>query len=95
MAIILGDGEKDNQRGLSPEIYYDQLDYPIYLEDSTQIKFTVEQPEDDPVIRLDSNGMIHGLRPGRAKIDAELGGCRTVWWWMFVRTKMRLLGITE
>ncbi len=54
--------------------YYKQLDYPIYLTDSKQIKFTVEQPDYDPVIRLDSNGMVHALRPGLAKVTADFGG---------------------
>ena len=38
---------------LSPEVYYDQLGYPVYLEDSTQIKFSVEQLEYDPISRLE------------------------------------------
>jgi hypothetical protein len=34
----------------------------------------VEQPEDNPVIRLDSNGMVHGLRPGKAWIKGSFAG---------------------
>jgi hypothetical protein len=59
---------------LSSGVYYDNLDYPISLKDSTQIKLTVEQPENAPAIILDSNGMIHGLRTGKAKIIADYDG---------------------
>ena len=55
-------------------MYYEQLDYPIYLQDSQQIRFTIEQPEDRPIIRLDENGMIHALNPGSAKVVAEFAG---------------------
>jgi DNA modification methylase len=74
LPIVLEDKDEDRQWWLEPEVYYNQLDYPIYLSDSSQIKFTVEQSENSPVIRLDSNGMVHGLRPGKAKIIASFDG---------------------
>ena len=64
LAIVLEDKYEDRQHWLFPEVRYKALKYPIYLEGSEQIKFTVDQPQDDPVIRVDSNGMVHGLRPG-------------------------------
>lgn len=74
MAIVLEDRVEERESWLSPEVYYDQLDYPIYLKDSKQIKFTIEQLDGDPVISLDANGMVHGLRPGRATIIADFDG---------------------
>jgi hypothetical protein len=74
LPIVLDGKEEDGQRWLYPEVDYDQLDYPIHLTDSSQIKLTVEQPDDDPVIRLDSNGLVHGLHPGKAIITGEYDG---------------------
>jgi hypothetical protein len=74
--IVLEDKDEDRQFWLSPEVEYTALKNPLYLTDSTQIKFTIEQPESAPVISLDSNGMIHGLRPGRAVITGEFDGVR-------------------
>ena len=82
LPIVLEDKADQRQVGLSPEAYYDQLDYPIHLTDSSKIKFTVEQSSVDPVIRLDSDGMVHGLRQGHAKITADFSGLQdsvTVW----------------
>jgi hypothetical protein len=76
MAIVLEDKDEDRQVRLTPEVYYDQLDYPIYLEDSTQISFTVDRTDFDPVIRVDANGMVHGLRPGKATITADFDGVK-------------------
>lgn len=73
LALVLEERE-DRRTWLTPEAYYDQLDYPIFLADSKQIKFKVEQSDRDPVIRLDSNGMVHALRPGEATITADFDG---------------------
>ncbi len=74
LAIVLEDRPDERQIWLAPEAYYNQLDYPIYLADSLLLNITVEQPNDDPVIQLDSNGLIHGLRPGRAKVTSKFDG---------------------
>lgn len=74
MAIILGDTERSGERWLEPEVFYDQLDNPIYLAPSSQIRFTVDQPENDPVIRVDDDGLVHGLRPGVATITGDFDG---------------------
>jgi hypothetical protein len=76
LPIVLEDKPQDRQRWLSPEVAYRQLEYPIYLEDSSKIKFTVQQPTGGPVILLDSNGMVHGLRPGKATIIGDFDGVR-------------------
>jgi hypothetical protein len=76
ISIVLEDKDTDRRVWLSPEVRYSQLDYPIRLTDSTQIELSVEQSESNPVIQLDANGMVHGLRPGRARINATFGGIR-------------------
>lgn len=76
IAIVLEDKEEDRQHWLWPEVQYKTLEYPIYLPDSSQVRFTVEQPANAPVIRLDPNGMVHGLRPGRARITADFAGVK-------------------
>lgn len=76
LAIVLEDKPEDRQSWLSPEVSYRQLEYPIYLEDSSQIKFTVQQAADKPVILLDPNGMVHGLRPGKATIIGDFDGVK-------------------
>ncbi len=76
LAIVLEDKPEDRQRWLSPEVAYRQLEYPIYLENSSQIKFTVQQAADKPVILLDPNGLVHGLRPGKATIIGDFDGVK-------------------
>jgi hypothetical protein len=41
LAVVLEDKEADRQVWLSPEVYFKQLDYPIYLTNSNQIRFSV------------------------------------------------------
>jgi len=68
--VIFGEGGLPwigaSSHWLAPEVEYDQLDYPIRLKDATPVALIVDQPQDNPVIRLDSNGMIQALRPGKA-----------------------------
>lgn len=72
--IVMGDDEKDRQLWLKPVVTYKQLKYQILLEDSTQIKLSVEQDEDDPVLRVDPNGLVHALREGTAVIIGDFDG---------------------
>jgi hypothetical protein len=72
--IVLGEDEKDRQLWLQPVVAYKQVKYPILLEDSTQIKLSVEQDEDDPVLRVDPNGLVHALREGKAVIVGDFAG---------------------
>jgi hypothetical protein len=73
-ALVLGDEEKDRQLWLQPVLTYKDVKFPILLDDSTQIKLSVEQDEDDPVLRVDPNGLVHGLREGRAVIVGDFDG---------------------
>lgn len=72
--LVLEDEEKDRQLWLQPVLTYEQVKFPIQLDDSTQIKLTVEQNESDPVIRVDPNGMVHALREGAAVIVGDFDG---------------------
>ena len=74
LGLVLEDKAEDRQSWLEPEVSYDWLEYPIYIKDSTGLRFTVEQPADNPIIRLDADGMIHALRIGQAKIIADFDG---------------------
>ena len=77
VAVSLGfPTEHPGTAWLMPEVYFDQLDYPIHIQDSSLLDLTAEQPEDHPVIRVDPNGLIQGLRPGRAKISGNFDGIR-------------------
>jgi hypothetical protein len=71
--IVLEDKEDQRQIWLAPEVYYKQLDYPIHLTDSSLLSLSVQQPG-DPVIKVDPNGLVHGLRPGQAKLTAKFDG---------------------
>ncbi|MFP5236834.1 MAG: hypothetical protein ACLGSD_13110 [Acidobacteriota bacterium] len=72
--LEIGGRPEASQHWLAPEAQYDRLDYPIRLKDSSSITMVVDQPEDNPVIRLDGNGLVHALRPGRAKITGRFAG---------------------
>jgi hypothetical protein len=72
--LVLGDEEKDRQFWMRPVVGYENVKLPIFLTDSTMIKLSVEQDEDNPVIRVDKNGMVHGLREGTAVIVGDFGG---------------------
>jgi hypothetical protein len=72
--LVLEDEEKDRQLWLNPVVSYEKVKFPIRLNDSTQIKLSVEQNEDDPVIRVDPNGLVHALREGKAVIVGDFDG---------------------
>ncbi|HXE08211.1 MAG TPA: hypothetical protein VN612_09955 [Acidobacteriaceae bacterium] len=76
LAIVLEDNPQGRQTWLSPQVSYRQLEYPIYLEDSSHISFTVLQSVEKPVIAVDPNGLVHGLRPGRATLVGDFGGAK-------------------
>jgi hypothetical protein len=68
-------GSEMNERFLEPEATYEGLDYPIYLpREMSGIHVTIDQPQENPVIRVDKEGTIHALRKGKATIIGELGG---------------------
>ncbi len=72
--IVMGDEERDRQKGLRPIVTYKDVQYPIHLDDLTMIKLSVEQDENDPVLRVDPNGMVHALREGTAIIVGNFDG---------------------
>lgn len=74
--IVLEGQDEDRKLRLSPEAIYSQLDHPIYVSDSKEISFSVVQPESDPIVKLDSDGTVHGLRPGRVRVTADFDGVR-------------------
>jgi pimeloyl-ACP methyl ester carboxylesterase len=76
LALAMEDREEDRQTFLFPEVQYAGLEYPIVLSSSDGLQLTVDQPEDDPVIRVESNGLIHALRPGTAVITGDFDGVR-------------------
>lgn len=76
LPLELTDKPDAAQHWLFPEVEYDQLDYPVKLKDSTSVTMVVDQPEDNPVISLDGNGMVHGLRPGKARITGSFAGLK-------------------
>jgi pimeloyl-ACP methyl ester carboxylesterase len=73
-AIVMGDEDRDRQKELQPSISYSGVRFPIIPDDMTAIKFSVEQDENNPVIRIDPNGMVHALREGTAYIDGDFDG---------------------
>jgi len=76
LALVLEENEEDRQAQLSPRLWYGNLDYGVLLKSLEGLKVTVGQAESDPVVSVDGNGMVRGLRPGRAVVTAELGGVR-------------------
>lgn len=73
--IVLDDPESQKS-WLAPEVYYNQLKYPIYVRNSEHINFTVAQPASNPIIRIDENGMVHGIRQGVAMVTADFDGTK-------------------
>jgi len=74
MFLILEDREEDRQTVLSPEVKYSFLDNPIRLTNLTEMKFSVEQPEFEPIVRVDADGWVHALRPGKAVLVGDFDG---------------------
>jgi hypothetical protein len=73
ISLILGGDAESGQIRLAPEVFSEGRDYPIYLTDASQVKLEVGQPE-DPVVAIDSDGLIRGLRPGKASVTGTFGG---------------------
>lgn len=71
--IVLSDGSKKTEQWLRPRVSYKGLKYPINLPDCSQVQLTVEQPPDDPIISVDRDGLIHGIKSGTAVIIGKFG----------------------
>jgi hypothetical protein len=76
--LFLGYRDEDRQQALNPTVSYGGVGPAgdIYLHGIEHITVTVAQPESDPVIRIDKNGMIHALRIGKAIISGEFAGAK-------------------
>jgi pimeloyl-ACP methyl ester carboxylesterase len=74
MRLVLDDDQTDRQKWLFPMVTYEGLKFPIYLDDSSQVKLSIEQNEGNPVISVDKNGMVHAIREGTAVLLGEFAG---------------------
>jgi hypothetical protein len=54
LPIVLDPSDNDSRKQLQPEVAYQGLKSPIYLTNCEGIRLTVEQPDDNPVVRVDS-----------------------------------------
>jgi hypothetical protein len=72
ISVVIGDEE--HREFLQPEVYYSSLKYPIYLKGLEQVRLTIQQSATAPVISVDSDGIVHGLRPGKATVTGSYGG---------------------
>lgn len=72
--LVLEDAEQDRQISLNPTLLYNDLRDEISLDDAKHIKLTVEQDESAPVVRVDSDGLVHALREGDAVITGNFDG---------------------
>ncbi|MGA9671906.1 MAG: hypothetical protein WBQ94_22020 [Terracidiphilus sp.] len=78
MTLVLEDAEADRQKTLIPVVSYEGVKYPIYLDDSSGIKFSLKQDEVNPVIQIDEHGRVHALREGTAVLEGDFDGLRDV-----------------
>jgi hypothetical protein len=74
MALVLEDEDKDRQQILRPMVTYEDVKFPSYLDDSSEIKLSVEQDEGNPVIQVDKDGMVHALREGTVVVVGDFAG---------------------
>jgi Tfp pilus assembly protein PilF len=76
--VVLEDAEQDRQVSLTPTVSYADLPAPVSLGNASQIKLSVQQDESQPVIRVDSDGLIHALREGTAVITGNFDGATDI-----------------
>jgi hypothetical protein len=65
---------RDGRFHLYAELSYDHLLSPVRVERLEGFKFTVEQSQEKPVLRVDQHNVVHELNPGVAIVEAEFGG---------------------
>ena len=59
VSLVLEDEDRDRQQLLRPIVTYNELTYPIYLNDYSQLKLSLKPYEGNPVIRIDKDRMVH------------------------------------
>jgi pimeloyl-ACP methyl ester carboxylesterase len=74
--LILDENEAHRTHWLVPTVIYKSVKYPIQLNNSEQLSFTIDQSTNNPVIELDRDGRIKALRVGVATITAQFAGAR-------------------
>jgi hypothetical protein len=74
LTLVLEDKEQDRQISLNPTVQYNDLAYPISLDDARLIKLSVDQDGANPVIRVDEDGLVHALREGSATVVGQFDG---------------------
>jgi hypothetical protein len=72
--IVMGDDEKEREKDLRPVVTYKDVQFPIFLDDPTTIKYSVEQDDSDPILRVSPDGMVHALREGVAYVVGDFDG---------------------
>lgn len=72
--LVLDGVAQDQTYWLAPRINYKTLQFPIYLANSKQLTFRVEQSGGASVVKVDPDGMIHALNPGTATITGNFDG---------------------
>jgi pimeloyl-ACP methyl ester carboxylesterase len=77
VALTMEAEESERQVQLTPRLRYAGLDRPVFLDSLDGLTVAISQPESDPVVRLDADGVVHALRAGRAVIVAQLGVARS------------------
>ena len=76
ITLKLNDDVNDGQRLLMPVLTYADVRFPIRLQDSSQIKFSIQQDSTNPAIGLDSNGLVHAIHAGAATITGDFAGIK-------------------
>jgi pimeloyl-ACP methyl ester carboxylesterase len=74
MELTIDDQKLGSNQSLMPMVVYEGVKYPIYLDDCSQIKLSVEQDESNPVISVDRSGAVHAIREGTALLTGEFAG---------------------
>jgi len=73
------EGGEPNLRALKlwPQLTYEGLKDTIRLSDVSAIPLSIDQPEDDPIIRLDEKtGVVYPVRVGKVTIVGNIGGIK-------------------
>ena len=76
--LVLEDKAEDREMRIVPSVRYQSLEYPIHIYGCEQIKFSIEQPNDEsePIIEFDKNCMVHALHEGKAYLVGDFDGVK-------------------